>query len=676
MNPKDTGFLQGNIEKLILGLAVLLLLATGYYFVMGNPFPVEVSNREISPDQIVPKIKGAADSLDRKISADETALPDRPIPSYSQAFVESMAESPTTIQKLSPIAAPGLASSVVPPPGDLPTYDLPNPPVTEEILTRKGHAVLSDTIPTREMESLIQMVGNRQPRDFNYVSVAATFDMDEWIERLQSGDKDSRIPGRWWNSMIGIAGVSLQRQELDEQTGEWINTTLVEPLPNQLAYQPGVPFQGNSQQIKLAIQQVRTSQELIARPDFPETSGNIIWSPPNEDAKELDADGQRKLSRLNSRVDKLDEQIERLRETIQKAREAEALRGERSGAERAPRPRPSGRTPAGGGGYGDGGGGRAPAGRPASRSNRDAADAPQTPEERLQLLESQLVEAKIERNELLGIETDVLSRGSGRGTTGGYGEGGYGGAYDDSGYGGYGGAGTDPYGAGGYGAAAGGYGQPGGVGTGELVEPESRKIQVWAHDLSIEPGKTYRYRVVVSVLNPLYRQKRVADAQRAENYDQIALGPDEQELAASPWSEPVKVDSRHYFFMVKGSTQNARVEVWRVYNGQWVKDQFDVRPGDPIGQPTQVTLTNGRSLNLDMNVGLIVVDLVSASAGGAFGSADVRMLYLDPLTNQIVERSLEADRDNEDKIRLENQKALEEELALTPPPPDAAARNF
>jgi hypothetical protein len=694
MNPKDTGFLQNNVEKLVLGAALVLLLATAWLFLAGNPFPVEVGNREIGPGEIESKIASDVKRLQSQLDSTESALPDRPIPSYSEAFVADMDAKPTTLDGLAPLAQAGLGPTVVPPPGPARIYDLPRPPIAEGILTRKGHAVLSGNIPTREMEDLIKIIGNSEPRDFAYVSVAATFDMDEWIERLQSGDKETRIPARWWNSMIGVAGVMLQRQELNEATGQWGNEVLIDPLPGQRAFKPSMVNEVTTQQAKEAITMVRASQEQIARPDFPQTQGNILWSPPNEDAQELDAEGQRKLSRINGKITSLKERIERLQEQVLKAREAPERR--EAPARGSRRSAASSRGGEAGGYGGEMGGGGERGGRRATGRDRGAArpEAPKTPQEQITLLQQQLIEAKIQRNELLGIESDVLSREGHRGATGGYGGemggyggemGGYGGEMGGygGGMGGYGGemggyGGADPYGGGGYGQQAGGYGAPGGIGQPTNAEPESRKIKVWAHDLSIEPGKTYRYRVVAAVLNPLYRQKRVAPEQREEHYDRIALGPDSEELAASPWSESVKVDSDYYFFMVKGSarTQTARVEVWQVYDGRWVNKEFEVRPGDPIGQPVVTTVSGNRQLELDMNVGLVVVDLVP-SGSGAFGGNDVRMLYLDPDDNNIAERSIEDDRNNPDWIRLRNERDLEAELALSPAAPgDIAARGY
>jgi hypothetical protein len=671
MNPKDTGFFKQNIEKLILAAALLFMLVFAWWFLVGDPFTPKIGNRAVTPDEIENQFTTRIDRLDRALKDTESKLPVRDIPPYSKAFEATLAQTPTTLAALTPMSHPGLDPSLAGDDGPPTEYNLPRPPIAQDILIRKGHSVLSNRLPARELPGFIKLIGDGETRDFNYVSVAATFDMDEWVLRLQSGEKDKRIPQRWWNGMLGVASVTLQRQELDEATGEWGNTVMVDPLPNQLAYAAGFQTQDNPKAAKEITKRVRVNQELIARSEFPQTSGNILWSPPNEDAQELDADGQRKLSRLNATIKRLQEQILTIEQQMQQGREATGQERGRQEKRRAPRGGRGGADRGGAGATGgfDGGGG----GRTSSRSRTSArgggnrqAETPQTPQERARLFNEQLIEAKLERNTLLGIESDVLSN-QGYSST----------PPSDNVYGGgYGGGGGYPGGSGGFGAPGGpgAYGPTGGYpgeapyggapGVGQPQEPESRKIKVWAHDLSIKPGKTYRYRVVVSVLNPLHRRPRIADAQRAENFHKLSLGPDPQELQASPWSEPVQVDFKSYFFMVKGSVASARVEVWRVYDGKWIDQEFDVRPGDPIGHVTQKQLQSGIQQSLDMNVGMIVVDLVRA-AGGSFGGGGVRMLYLDPENNRIADRTIQGDRSHPDRIRLQNEQALESELALT-----------
>jgi len=651
MNPKDTGFFKQNVEKLILAAAVLFMLVFAWWFLMSEPFTPKIGSRTVAPDEIEKQIVSRISRLDQSLKDTQSKLPDRDIPPYSQAFEEALTQSPTNLSALTPISNPGLDSRWVLGENEGIQYNLPRPPIAHGVLIRKGHSVLSNQMPARDEPGFIKLIGYGETRDFNYVSVAATFDMDEWVRRLQSGEKNKRVPQRWWNGMLGICGVMLQRQELDEATGEWGQTVMVDPLPNQLAYTSGYQTQDNRQVIKETIQLIRVNQERIARTEFPQTSGNVLWSPPNEDAQELDAEGQRKLSRLNATIKRLQEQIETLEQQMQQAREATQQEGRRPERSRTPRGR--GGADAGGGYDAGGGGARASRTTRARGGSNRQANSPQTPQERVRLFNEQLVQAKIDRNTLLGIESDVLSQQ-------GYSSLPQGG----NAYGGYdGGSPGAARGYGGYSGEEGGYGSTPGLGL-QPQEPESRQIKVWAHDLSIKPGKTYRYRVVVAVLNPLHRRPRIAEAQKAENFNKLSLGPDQEELQASPWSESVQVDRRHYFFMVKGSVASARVEVWRIYDGQWIDQEFDVRPGDPIGHAAKKQLQSGILKSLDMNVGLIVVDLVK-TAGGAFGGGGVRMLYLDPDNNRIADRTIQDDRNHPDRIRLQNEQALESELALS-----------
>ena len=45
----------------------------------------------------------------------------------------------------------------------------------------------------------------------------------------------------------------------------------------------------------------------------------------------------------------------------------------------------------------------------------------------------------------------------------------------------------------------------GDAGAGE--EQEESVIQIWAHDITIEPGRTYRYRFTVELYNPFFARK-------------------------------------------------------------------------------------------------------------------------------------------------------------------------
>ena len=199
----------------------------------------------------------------------------------------------------------------------------------------------------------------------------------------------------------------------------------------------------------------------------------------------------------------------------------------------------------------------------------------------------------------------------------------------------------------------------------QMQEEQGRRtIKVWAHDLTVETGKTYRYQVVVCVLNPLFRQSRVEQQQREQNYHRLVLGPDPTELEATEWSEPVTVDPEHHFFLVGGNPDQGvgKVEVWRIFNGMWQHDEFRVSPGDPIGG-TMAADFDGQPFELDLHVKSLVVDL--ASAGGQAGS-DVGMYFLSPESNKLDFKTVSEDADSPIRKRLQNESEIIRQLTEMP----------
>ncbi|MEL7087723.1 MAG: hypothetical protein AAGL98_04670, partial [Planctomycetota bacterium] len=276
------------------------------------------------------------------------------------------------------------------------------------------------------------------------------------------------------------------------------------------------------------------------------------------------------------------------------------------------------------------------------RNNDRAAQAREREAERVRGIEDELFAARKELNELLGVEDDTPQAGR----------------RNQESFG-------DPRQAtpGGFGAP-GGFGNPGAYGGGPEAYGNRRgpvggqlpdRIKVWAHDLTAEPGKTYRYKVVVSVMNPLYQFPRLNEAQRQENFDRVAITHDETELAAANWSAPLTLDPEYHFFALSGSKDQKRVnfEVWTVYDGMWRSDEFTEYPGNEIGGEAQ-TQDTGRQF--EMNVGSILLDVDSVPSPTGRGGSVVRVLYLDPDSGRIDYRLVNADKNSDARQRLENER--------------------
>jgi hypothetical protein len=119
-----------------------------------------------------------------------------------------------------------------------------------------------------------------------------------------------------------------------------------------------------------------------------------------------------------------------------------------------------------------------------------------------------------------------------------------------------------------------------GQGTGTNLATLTDPILVWAIDDTAQPGKTYRYRMRVGVLNPVAGTGHVAERDAARK-DQVVLWSD-----FAPVAEPVSVYKKVYFFAkdVQEQTRTASIEVARYLRGYWRSETFQVRPGETIGK--------------------------------------------------------------------------------------------
>jgi hypothetical protein len=165
-------------------------------------------------------------------------------------------------------------------------------------------------------------------------------------------------------------------------------------------------------------------------------------------------------------------------------------------------------------------------------------------------------------------------------------------------------------------------------------------LQIWAHDLEVEPGKTYQYRMSAVVYNPLFAKSlSLAESQRPLASD--------VSLASLPgqWSALYRVrrPTRTYVLRATAAGQGrgtvgplglglAQVEVYRFRNGEWHRSRQSVQPGDGVGV---VEGDDADGTTMDFATGWYVVDIVAdplatdvhaASGRGAvvlFGQAGV-----------------------------------------------------
>ncbi|MEM9882825.1 MAG: hypothetical protein AAF800_07905 [Planctomycetota bacterium] len=614
MNNKDFGLLQRHVEKLVLGVGVLVLLGVGAtQFLLGEPNAVELDNQTVAPGDIADVVEAKAERLDARLGGASNVEP-RVIPGYARVFVDTYRLPVATDQRLSPIDSGPLADAVtleVSP--EYPEVVLPTPPVPTDLLVKQGHGVLADT-GDRRAAQILEMVGNPAPADFQYVTVRATFSFEELQRRYESPDvPEANRPNRGlWADRLAVTSVRLIREEQDPLTGRWGNRVTIDPLPGQAAFVPESRPDMDFEQSQKLEGFVRGAQAEIRRPPFPAIE-NGPWTPPSTEDRVFTAEELQRQNELKSRIDRLERQLRRFggedgRDTLRRGRnnapDFEDEFGERRGGN-----------------------------RPQRETSR------QSPEERrIAGIREQLQSLRAELNELLGVEEDRDTAGDPR---------------RDESFGG-------PEFFDGPAPGQGNFGRPGNFGQGftnPAAEPDVQNpgdVKVWAHDLTAEPGKTYRYKVEVGVLNPLYRFTRLPPKQKQENANRPSLGPDPEELEAAEWSAPIELDPEFFYFVIGGNKdqKRAKIEVWRVYDGVWRSQEFTELPGNEVGGVAEI---EGLA-RVSMNVGTLMLDVDSVTAGG---QPAVRVLLLEPETGRIVPRLVNQDKDSEDRLRVQLDASLQ-----------------
>lgn len=179
-------------------------------------------------------------------------------------------------------------------------------------------------------------------------------------------------------------------------------------------------------------------------------------------------------------------------------------------------------------------------------------------------------------------------------------------------------------------------------------------MNVWAHDIGVQPGATYRYRCSVAVLNPfLGRKRQLVEAQQPLDAQFQIL------TQASEWSE-VAVSAPYAFYAVDayppdgiGSLGSAQLEVFRLIDGVWRSHKFAIEPGDAIGR--QVKLDEGAG-DADFDAGWYVVavmdDLAAQSRDARSKPTLVVVARRDGQTIEI--RSPQADQSSEQRRKLQD----------------------
>lgn len=530
----------------VLGVAALGIVATQFLIPVNN---VKVgTGAPVAPDQVFVPVEREAATLAQRLDSREPTLPDRVPPGLGDsltAVLNPVTVNPGTGMPLGPqLALGGISASS----GVIAnaSYGAPIPPAPVGVVTSSFRSAIDPQEVVRT-PGLAGIVPQQQPFDKAAVSIEALFNGAELASLLQDdpdGDGPMQpMPQSWWRDLqsqgrflMDIVAVEVQRETLrtpDGITPPGDAITMVQPMPGRFDARANWDERVRSLgDVSMELSELEARAEEIRRPAYYASIAGFAWEPPSEVVPpEERGDRAREVERARRQLSDLDSRLARMREQLGAA-------GSRPPPTRDdPRASPPGRS---GGGRGmtpggGGGGGRTP---PPSRD-----DSGSQPTANPEVLQRQIDRLEGDRTRLIERLRDLGENIDG-----------------DAGV-------------------------PGGV-TPQVAPTigvlEDDQIRLWAHDVRVEAGAQYRYRVRVVMNNPLFG--------RGLKEEQAALAEQKFiESEWSAWSEPVEVDLDRYFFITSAEDRSqvtgrprASAELIVFYYGYYRSASVGLEPGDAI----------------------------------------------------------------------------------------------
>jgi hypothetical protein len=627
MKTKGITIWEQYLERLVLGIAVLIFVALTALQFIGSPHSAEVKGKKVPPGEIDELVKEKAELLQGLIAEDAAARVELEDPEpVLDVFNELRTASISPEMQLDPLQyrVVILGEGDAPRPGE--PFNVPAVPAPYEVTSRQYFDALSaDFQPFLDEYEDLQAMVTELPHDMTWVTAYAKFDVGQVLEsyRARGPEGEQPIPTNWFDGRVDILDLKVEREEYVD--GQWVKRTLLEPIPGQVSYRAQLTAKIDAASRDRILKQLAEPgvQDDIVRPEFYPTL-NASWAPAEDDDFEdggLAEDEDPVLARLIKQLGSF------RRQRIVVNEKLEELGGALSGD-----PGAGGRAGAGGGSGGaaggsSGGGGDGIFGGGGSGGGRGGggADPGQSSIDRRRRILTQRL-AKLDEK-ILAIERRVAEiRGDGA----------------------------------------------------EIVEadpaeaPPPDTLLVWAHDLSVEAGRRYRYRFTVELFNPFFARR-------------ISLVETQHDLAdgltssspTSEWSNPILAEPPLRAFVVRAAAPDvagaiagsqahgtASVEVYRFHGGRWWLDTFRVQPGDRVGSVEAIGRRGEASQDVDFRTNWFVLDIVAAIDGdrqaedrGWAASVLLQSLSLD---GQIVRRDPRDDARNPLRYDLKSKVELAE----------------
>lgn len=524
MKLKGINPIEQHIEKILLALMALVLLGVFALQFLTQPNQVSVGSRSIPPQNIYVELENQAKSLDSQLKDQSPALPSVPPIDLVERYDASLAGAEGSLAQLS--APLGRGVDIADSVGG--GFERQGP---------SDETISPLTVPVTKSVVAASQWGTLDPYAVETVPAYAAYVPDQQPYDLASVTIESVFSGTALREALsGDRGAGIPRR-FWQASGVSIMGFEVERqkrLPNG-SWGPTETIQtppGTSLPLRSLAQDAGLPEltELVSKANGAFEDIERPMAPPTIAGAEWMPPSERVAEEDSSlsEADRLRRRLARAEEQLERLRDSD---------------RNTGRDPNPGGGKTPGGGrtpGRDPGGR--DPGSRDPNDANRSREEALRKEIDDL------RKQLRDMGEDVTAPAS-----------------------------RNPSNA-------------RGTGRNQPVDAllTRDEVRLWAHDIGVEPGATYRYRTRVAINNPLFRKGPVLDPDDAA----LQAASDEPFVRGewSPWTDEVVVGAREYFFVSKaapdggaaGRTPNASIEVYRMYYGSYRRSTLTLTPGEPV----------------------------------------------------------------------------------------------
>ncbi|KAA0215068.1 MAG: hypothetical protein DYG94_03515 [Leptolyngbya sp. PLA3] len=550
MRLKGISVFEQHIEKVVLAVMVCVLLGVVSMQFLYQPNMIDTGGRKVPPQAVFGELRKEVDRLRAEVNDGAPPLPEVVTPDLRGAYQQAISQQGSVPEELD-IAfgpAPRIGGAI-----DLgPVVD---GPIMAMTVPAPGNAlgnaqwIAVDPYVLEENPDLASYLPPEQPYDMPGVTVSAVIDGRALQDLLREGDGEHRpIPSSWVRGGLAVLGVEAERQRQNID-GTWGPTEQVEPVPGAFKLLTAAESAKtlNPVELREVVLRAEQSADLIARPDYlPAIAGPEWLEPEKAMARDEQLARMSEVDVLRHRRSRVLDRIEQNRRRLEASPDANAPTRERGNPELVP-----------GGGKGGGLPGQ-PQRDPGADQRAKEREQQREERRRQQILNT----IKDLEGQVAQIEKELADKGfpvasEDRLTTPAEAER------------------RDPL-----------------LNRG-LLGNESFKV--WAHDIAVEPGAVYRYRLRVRVNNPIYGKERLLDAGAG----------DDLELARQPyafsewsaWTNDVMVGKETYLFLTAGNEAKqagdalatlggggAKVsaEVYHMYYGHYRRGSATLTPGDSV----------------------------------------------------------------------------------------------